>query len=299
MNENALDPVSLMGIGETQLVSFAYPSQDNGMAFLRPLVTLTTDFGTRDAYVAAMKGVLLSIAPQACLVDITHEIHPQDILEAAFVLREAVPYFPSGTIHLVVVDPGVGTQRRAVALRHKEHWFVGPDNGIFTLVLGTEQPEALVELDRPAFWRTPTPSQTFHGRDIFAPVAGHLATGKALEELGTPRDRLSTLHWMEPSGSAEGLQGWVVHIDRFGNCITNISRTLFTQYSRGRPFRCYVGSHIFQQIHPTYGAVAHGEALLLFGSSDYLEVAVNGGNAAELLAISRGTPVHIVFQKIA
>jgi S-adenosylmethionine hydrolase len=266
-------------------------------SLLRPLITLTTDFGTRDAYVAAMKGVLLSIAPQACLVDITHEIHPQDVLEAAFVLREAVPYFPPGTIHLVVVDPGVGTERRAVALRHGAHRFVGPDNGIFSLVLGTEQPEALVELDRPAFWRTPTPSRTFHGRDIFAPVAGHLATGKALEELGTPRERLSTLRWVEPSANPEGLQGWVVHIDRFGNCITNISRTLFEQYGHGRPFRCYVGSHIFHQIHPTYGAVAQGEALLLFGSSDYLEVAVNGGNAAELLDISRGASVHIVFQK--
>lgn len=207
-----------------------------------PLITLTTDFGTRDAYVAAMKGVLLSLAPQARLVDITHEIRPQDVMEAAFVLREAVPYFPPGTIHLVVVDPGVGTARRAVALRHGAHWFVGPDNGLFTLVLGTERPDELVELNRPEFWRTPTPSQTFHGRDIFAPAAGHLAAGRSLQEIGTPLEQLTTLRWMEPSASNESIHGWVVHVDRFGNCITNVSRELFERYRAGRPFKCYVAA---------------------------------------------------------
>ncbi|MDQ7041360.1 MAG: SAM-dependent chlorinase/fluorinase [Rhodothermus sp.] len=263
----------------------------------QPLITLTTDFGTRDAYVAAMKGVLLGLAPQARLVDITHEIRPQDVMEAAFVLREAVPYFPPGTIHLVVVDPGVGTERRAVALRHHDHWFVGPDNGLFTLVLGTEQPDELVELNRPECWRTPTPSQTFHGRDIFAPVAGHLAAGRTLQEVGTPRARLTTLRWMEPSANNESILGWVVHVDRFGNCITNISRELFERYRAGRSFKCYVGSTPFTQVQPTYGAVAPGEALLLFGSSDLLEIAVNGGNAAELLGIHQGTPVHIIFEQ--
>lgn len=262
-----------------------------------PLITLTTDFGTRDAYVAAMKGVLLSLAPQARLVDITHEIRPQDVMEAAFVLREAVPYFPPGTIHLVVVDPGVGTARRAVALRHGAHWFVGPDNGLFTLVLGTERPDELVELNRPEFWRTPTPSQTFHGRDIFAPAAGHLAAGRSLKEIGTPLEQLTTLRWMEPSASNESIHGWVVHVDRFGNCITNVSRELFERYRAGRPFKCYVGSTPFTQVQPTYGAVAQGEALLLFGSSDFLEIAVNGGNAAELLGIRQGTPVHIIFEQ--
>ncbi|MFQ5569497.1 MAG: S-adenosyl-l-methionine hydroxide adenosyltransferase family protein [Rhodothermales bacterium] len=259
------------------------------------LLTLTTDFGTRDAYVPAMKGTILAINPTARLIDITHDITPHDVMEAAFVLRQAVPYYPPGTVHLVVVDPGVGTERHPVALCHKGHIFVGPDNGLFSLLLGKTTPEALVVLDRPAFWRVAAPSDTFHGRDIFAPVAAHLAGNHALHEVGSPLESLKPLHWALPIDDSQGIRGWIVHIDHFGNCVTNIPRAVFERQRSGRPLKCYVGNAILEDVHPTYGAAADGEPLLLFGSSDFLEIAVNAGNASNLLDIRKGTPVNVVF----
>lgn len=271
------------------------------------LITFTTDFGTRDAYVAAMKGVILSILPTARLVDITHGIAPQDVMEAAFVLREAAPYFPPDAVHLVVVDPGVGTERHPVAVRHGAYVYVGPDNGIFPLVIGREQPEHAVVLDRKTVWRTTAPSHTFHGRDIFAPAAAHLASGLALSEMGSSIETLHPLRWAQPIADDEGIQGWVVHVDHFGNCITNISRdTLSTSTATGPAsdgpdpalpsFKCFVGNSALTAMHKTYGCVAEGEPLLLVGSSGFLEVAVNGGNAAELLDIRKGDAVNIIFQ---
>lgn len=271
------------------------------------LITLTTDFGTRDAYVPAMKGVILNIFPAARLVDITHGIAPQDVMEAAFVLREAAPHFPSDTVHLVVVDPGVGTARRPIAVRHGAYGYVGPDNGLFPLVIGSEQPEHAVELDRKTVWRTTSPSQTFHGRDIFAPAAAHLASGLALSEIGSSIETLHPLRWAQPIADDEGIQGWVVHIDHFGNCITNISRDTLKAATADAseasasgsglpPFKCFVGNSTLTAMQETYGSVAEGEPLLLTGSSGFLEVAVNGGNAAELLDIRKGDTVNLIFQ---
>ena len=219
------------------------------------LLTLTTDFGLDDAYVAAMKGVVLTINPALHLVDVTHGIAPQDVMGAAFVLREAVPHFPPETVHLAVVDPGVGTERRALAARIGGQFFVGPDNGLLSLLPGGAEPEAAVVLDRPAFWRTPRPSATFHGRDIFAPVAAHLSLGRSLEEVGTRISGLTPLHWALPITDEQGIQGWVVHVDHFGNCITNISRELFEAVSGNRRVKCYVGTAIMEGVEPTYGAV--------------------------------------------
>ncbi|HMB91882.1 MAG TPA: SAM-dependent chlorinase/fluorinase [Rhodothermales bacterium] len=262
------------------------------------LLTLTTDFGTRDAYVAAMKGTILSIHPDVRFIDISHEITPQDVMEAAFVLSEAVPYFPEETLHLVVVDPGVGTTRRPVALRHGGHTFVGPDNGLFALLLDGEPPDELVVLDRSAFWRTSDISDTFHGRDVFAPVAAHLAAGRALNDIGTPIESLKPLHWALPIDDDQGVQGWVVHVDRFGNCITNIPRPLFERQRDGRPLKCFVGNAILEGVHTTYGDTEAGEPLLLFGSSNFLEIAVNTGNASNLLDIRKGTPVNVLFKDV-
>lgn len=269
-----------------------------------PTITLTTDFGTRDAYVAAMKGIMIARCPNVRFVDITHEISPQDVMEAAFVLREALPYFPDDTVHLVVVDPGVGTDRRPVALRHGGHRFVGPDNGLFPLALECETPDEAVVLDREDAWYGSTPSRTFHGRDIFAPVAARVAAGATLAEVGSPTERLKPLRWARPITDDEGIQGWVVHIDRFGNCITNIARDTLTRYADPAasheapalpPLKCFVGNTSLTEIQATYGHVAPGEPLLLFGSSDFLEVAVNSGNAAELLDIRKGDAVNIIF----
>lgn len=262
-------------------------------------LTLTTDFGTQDAYVAAMKGVILKRCPEARLVDVTHEITPQDVMEAAFVLRQAVPFFPDETVHLVVVDPGVGTDRRPVALRAGGRFFVGPDNGLFSLVLDGDAPDELVALDAPQAWRAPDPSTTFHGRDIFAPVAAHLAAGRALTDVGSPLEALTTLRWALPITDEQGIQGWTVHIDHFGNCITNIPHALFEKRRDGRAVKCFAGNATLRGVEPTYGAVAEGEPLLVFGSSGFLEVAVNGGNAAKLLGIQKGEPVNVVFQSDA
>lgn len=268
------------------------------------IVTLTTDFGTEDAYVPAMKGTMLSIAPQARLVDVTHQIDPQDVMESAFVLKAAQPFFPDGTVHLLVVDPGVGTERRAVALRHNGHWYVGPDNGVFPLVLDGETPEAMVELDHPDAWRTDTPSTTFHGRDIFSPAAAHLAAGRSLGGLGTPIDALESLHWAEPTAHDGTVQGWIVHVDHFGNCITNIRRSTLRQAldldgtvipDGLPPVEAYVGNTILKTMGITYGDVAEEEPLLLFGSTGFLEVSVNGGNAAERLAIRKGDSIKLSF----
>ncbi|MFP4227292.1 MAG: S-adenosyl-l-methionine hydroxide adenosyltransferase family protein [Salinivenus sp.] len=270
------------------------------------LITITTDFGTEDAYVPSMKGTMLSICPGARMVDVTHEISPQDVMEAAFVLRCTVPYFPDGTVHLVVVDPGVGTDRRAVALRHNNQWFVGADNGLFPLVLDEDSPEAAVELDDPDRWRTPTPSTTFHGRDIFAPAAAHLANGDPVDTLGTPIDTLESLHWARPSVDDGTVQGWVVHVDHFGNCVTNIrhshlARTIGQDADAPiadalRSVQGYAGSRIVRQFGSTYGTVPEGEPLLLIGSTGFLEIAVNGGSAADLLDIRKGDSVKLTLE---
>ncbi len=282
------------------------------------MITLTTDFGLRDGYVAAMKGTMLSIHADARLVDVTHQIDPQDVMEAAFVLNTAVPYTPEGSVHLVVVDPGVGTERRAVAVKSDGHWYVGPDNGVFPLVIGTETPERAVELDNPSAWRTDAPSATFHGRDIFAPAAAHLDRGASLTDLGTPIDSLEPLRWALPMTDEYTVQGWVVHVDRFGNCITNIRRETLARAVDDRPvpapspnaqrqevdvpiddvppFKAYAGSSVLNNLHATYGEVAEGEPVMLFGSTGFLEISVNGGDASELLDIRKGDTVKLVFQ---
>jgi len=272
-----------------------------------PVITLTTDFGTEDGYVPAMKGTVLDICPRARFVDVTHEISPQDVMEAAFVLRTACPYFPDDVVHLVVVDPGVGTDRRAVALRANDQWFVGPDNGVFPLVLNQASPDAAVELDAPAFWRSDVPSTTFHGRDIFAPAAAHLAAGRSVDEIGTPIDTLKPLRWAGPSTGADTVQGWVVHVDHFGNCITNIRRSTLADAAglddahppldAFPPFKLYAGNTVLRELRPTYGAVPEEDPLLLFGSTNHLEIAANGGNAAELLDIRKGDSVKLVFEE--
>lgn len=259
------------------------------------LITLTSDFGLHDAYVAIMKGVILNITPEVRLLDITHGVSPQDVMEAAFVLKNAIPYFPDDTIHLAVVDPGVGTNRKAIALRKGRQWFVGPDNGLFSLVLNGEAPDEAVELDNPAYWLTDQPAHTFHGRDIFAPVAAHLSSGKPLSVLGTPIDSLTPLHWALPIADKQGIQGWVVHVDRFGNCVTNISRALIDEQRNGKAIKCYVGSTILNGMQATYGNIETGEPLMLFDSNELLEIAVNTGNASHLLNIRKGSPVNLVF----
>lgn len=260
------------------------------------LVTLTTDFGTSDYYVAAMKAVMLSLHPDLKLVDLSHDVKPQDLMAGAWLLKHSAYLFPEETVHLVVIDPGVGTDRRPIAIKHRGQIFVGPDNGLFSLVTDNEAFEG-VELRNQQYWRTPNPSSTFHGRDIFAPVAAHIAAGVPLSEFGPAISGLDVFHWAMPSSDKNGIQGWVVHIDRFGNLITNIPADMVRQLGPSGDLRIYVGTQIIRGLVDTYGSVPAGEAIALYGSTGNLEVAVNKGNAAEMLSVYQGAPVSIILDK--
>jgi len=253
------------------------------------LITLTTDFGTRDAFVGVMKGVILRLNPDAILVDITHDIAPQNVAHAAFVLASAVPYFPPNTIHLVVVDPGVGSARRALAAQVGETFFVAPDNGVLSLVLPPSS--SVIHLTNPAYW-LPRVSTTFHGRDIFAPVAAHLSLGVPLAALGTPIDDWVQLPQTRATRHGDIITGRVVYIDRFGNALTNIGEELLEGLERAR-LVVRVGAQTLHGIHTTYTDVAPGDALALVSSTFHIEIAVREGNAAQTLGIHIGDEVRI------
>lgn len=255
------------------------------------LVTLTSDFGLADAYVGVMKGVILGIAPEARLVDISHSLPAQDILAGAFLLAASWRYFPSGAVHLAVVDPGVGSDRRAIALSIDDAYFVGPDNGLFGLVwAAARRPRRAraVHLTQPAYWLA-EPSATFHGRDIFAPVAAHLARGVALDELGAPLPIADLVRLPLPAvrQTQRGLAGSVIHIDHFGNLITNVRAHQVAGIQAATVDIAGKSAPLVR----TYGDMAQGGLLALVGSSGFVEVAVAGGNAAQRLGVERGEPI--------
>jgi len=256
---------------------------------MAPIITLLTDFGTRDGYVAAMKGVILGICPDARIVDVTHEIAPQAVAEGAFVLSTVAPYHPAGTIHTVVVDPGVGSDRRSVAVRAGEQLFVAPDNGVLTWVLPPGADYEAVSLEEPTYWR-PIISHTFHGRDVYAPVAAHLAAGVPLGWLGPPVDDLVRLELPRAERHVDGaVAGAIIHVDHFGNLISNIPAAWITRLSEGS---VSVGEARIDGIIPTYAMAPSGGLLALVGGSHgYLEVAVRGGSAAARLGVGVGAPI--------
>ncbi|MFY0570747.1 SAM hydrolase/SAM-dependent halogenase family protein [Archangium lansingense] len=256
-----------------------------------PLISLLTDFGLTDTYVGQMKAALLRIAPNALLVDLTHEVPAQDVKAGAFLLWSAVEAFPEGSLHLAVVDPGVGSTRRAVAARTRRgDVLVGPDNGL--LVPALEQLGGLaaaVELTAPEYWG-PKQSRTFHGRDVFAPVVGHLAAGIPLEKLGRALQDLERPFSFPPPKEEDGCPvGEVLHVDTYGNLITNLPGAVLPAR-----FRVHLGNTVIEnapQAH--YQAVAQGKPLSLVGSAGLLEVSVRDGSAAEVLGVGRGARVRI------
>jgi S-adenosylmethionine hydrolase len=245
------------------------------------LVTLTTDFGTADSYVAQMKGVLCTSGPSELrIIDLSHEIAPQAVQEAALFVREAVPRFPQGTIHLVVVDPGVGTARRPLVVEVLSQFLVGPDNGVFSLLF--DGSEHVFSLD-PARLPMSSSSSTFHGRDIFAPAAAALAAGARASSLGEPLHDPVRLALREPRRTRDMVCGQVIHVDRFGNLVTNISRASVDELAAGlelEHLRVAVESHAGLPLRQRYSDVAHGALVGLFGSSDLLEVAARNASAA-------------------
>lgn len=260
------------------------------------IVTLLTDFGTTDHYVGVMKGVILGRSPGATLVDITHQVPPQDVAAGAFVLRSAYPAFPPGTVHLAVVDPGVGSARRPIAVAAGGQLFVGPDNGLFTHVYRREPGARVFHLADPRFFLHPV-SNTFHGRDIFAPVAGALSHGTRPEELGPEvADAVHLPLPLPPTAPPGGVAGSILHIDRFGNCVTTLARAEVPHGLLEGGFQLRVGGHEIRALRRFFAAEGEedGEAFALWGSSELLEIAVNGGSAAERLGLRRGDAVLLL-----
>ncbi|MGB3310250.1 MAG: SAM-dependent chlorinase/fluorinase [Nodosilinea sp.] len=254
------------------------------------IVALITDFGIQDSYVGVMKGVIAGLAPAAQLIDLTHDLPPQDLYAARFTLLSAYPYLPPGTIYLVVVDPGVGTNRRAIAVQTTQGFLVGPDNGVLSGVLEREPMLNAVELANADYWRVPQPSATFHGRDIFAPVAAHLANGVPIDRLGPVLDpqSLRKLPIATPTATANGWKGAVQYIDRFGNAATTIPASTVTSDS----WTLTVGETTLP-IGQTYGEVLPGEGLALVGSYGFVEIAVNQGSAQHAFGLSVGDRVWV------
>ncbi|HXU88758.1 MAG TPA: SAM-dependent chlorinase/fluorinase [Methylomirabilota bacterium] len=257
------------------------------------IITLTTDFGTRDAYVAEMKGVMLDIAASADrvlqLVDVTHEVAAHDVTEGALTLDAAAPYFPRGSVHLAVVDPGVGTDRRGLVVRTEHALLVGPDNGLFTPFLEAATPWQAWEL-RAEQYRLPAVSRTFHGRDIFAPAAAHLAAGVSPHRFGPAVRDPVRLSWPTVRAVAGAVAGAVLHVDRFGNLVTSIRAE--TLADMGEQVAIRLGGRPLALVG-TYGDLAAGQAGALIGSSGRLEIAVREGSAAARFKARRGTPVVV------
>jgi S-adenosylmethionine hydrolase len=255
------------------------------------IITLTTDFGLADGYVGTMKGVVLGIDPTATIVDISHDIPSQDVREAAYTLYAAYPYFPQGTIHVVVVDPGVGSERRAIALRTARATFVAPDNGVLSYVVAVEKVEEIVQLTNPRYHLSPV-SRTFHGRDIFAPAAAHLARGVRLAELGQPLTEIVTFPLPRPQVRPDGaIVGQVIHVDRFGNLITSIMSKDLADPPLLRDSIVEVKGQSIQGLANNYAEGTPGKLLALVGSSDHLEIAVSGSSAAQTLEAEVGDEV--------
>jgi S-adenosylmethionine hydrolase len=260
------------------------------MAVVGPrLVTLLTDFGTDDPFVGVMKGVILGRCPELRIVDITHAIAPQRVDQAAFWLEKSYPWFPPGTVHLAVVDPGVGTPRAALVACAKQHVFVGPDNGLFTGVLRGDASVRVHRID-PVKLGLSVSSQTFHGRDLFAPVVAEIASGRLpWHAVGPPHERPLELDWPEPHCESGNVRGRVVTIDRFGNLITDIDRGLLVKFSAA----VVEVAATTCPLRGTYGDVASGELVAVMGSFDTLEIACRDGSAQSLLQAGPGTAVIV------
>jgi S-adenosylmethionine hydrolase len=262
-----------------------------------PTITLTTDFGLKDGFTGVLRGVIWGICPEARIADISHLIAPQNILEGAFALWRAYSFFPAGTVHVAVVDPGVGTERRPVAARLGQHFFVGPDNGLFTPILEDAEKSGgaveFVHLENPKYW-LPDVSHTFHGRDIFAPVAAHLASGVPLAELGKV---IADPVWMKMPRPEKTASGWTAHItviDIFGNLTTDLPAGELAG-QENILFRL-LGREV-RGLSASYGHKKPGELVAVVDSEYYVEIAVVNGNAAQTLAAHVGDRVDVLVEK--
>ncbi|HIJ89759.1 MAG: SAM-dependent chlorinase/fluorinase [Desulfobulbaceae bacterium] len=265
-----------------------------------PIITLTTDFGLQDEYVGVMKGILTALAPQARLIDLCHNIRAQDLRQTAFTLQAAAPYFPAGTIHLAVVDPGVGSKRELLILQTMDrHYFVAPDNGLLTPFLAEDRFHSAVFIDCPHLYRQP-PSTTFHGRDILAPVAAALANGADPSRLGTQAFKENLTKLASPTLQIDqihgNIDGSVIHIDHFGNLTTNIHQSDLAELATDpASLQIVHGNHQVTGLASAYASRPDGQVLAIIGSRGYLELAVTNGNAAQTLGAKMDDPVRVTL----
>ncbi|MGD9225810.1 MAG: SAM-dependent chlorinase/fluorinase [Desulfobacterales bacterium] len=263
-----------------------------------PIITILSDFGVDDEYVAVMKGVILSICPSVSIVDISHQIDPQDIAQAAYLIPVTYRFYPKGTVHLIVVDPGVGSQRDILALDHAGHVFIAPDNGVLTLLMNQEKSDTIVRIHNTDYFLKPV-SATFHGRDIFAPIGAHIVNGTGLENLGTEIDIGDIVHLEDLNCrlSENGeLVGKIISIDRFGNLITNVdsdSLARLRQNDTENRLQIRINTHVISDLSDTYVSAAPGSPLALIGSRNYLEIAVNCGSAKQHFKAQKGDTVRV------
>jgi S-adenosyl-L-methionine hydrolase (adenosine-forming) len=263
----------------------------------RPLITLTTDFGLNDHFIGTVKGVILSIVPEAEIVDVCHSIQAFDVLEGAFTIAQAYSYFPIGTAHMVVVDPGVGTIRRPIVVTTEQHHFVAPDNGVLSLVYGREERLRVHHATAEHYFLQPV-SQTFHARDVFAPVTAYLAKGVAPATFGDEISDFVRIDVPKPKVANDStLRGTVLKADRFGNLITNFTPQEIPVLFQPQPppFKLLAGNRAITAIRTAYGNGAAGELFGILGSMGYLEIAANQGSAAEILNIGKGATVDLVL----
>jgi S-adenosyl-L-methionine hydrolase (adenosine-forming) len=244
------------------------------------IITLTTDFGESDPYVAMMKGVILTINPDATIIDITHQIPARAIKEGGLVIKASYTYFPSGTVHVGVVDPGVGGKRRSITILAGNYFFVGPDNGLFSTIIETQHHPEIIHLKKKKYWMDSI-SPTFHGRDIFAPVAAHLSLGINPLSMGEKIDHLTLLTYPPPRKMYNHLIGEITRVDHFGNLITNITKEHLSPWLASKNFIITVGRLRLKKIFATYNDVPAGHPLALIGNSNLLEIAVNMGRAID------------------
>lgn len=260
------------------------------------IIALLTDFGFRDHYVAAMKGMILQVNPKVTLVDVCHEIDSHDLFHGAFALRQVLPYYPPETVFVAVVDPGVGSSRRILAARYSNRVILAPDNGLLTLIHRDAELQDIRVVENRRYFAS-TISSTFHGRDIFAPVAGHLSRGVGLHELGPVAHQIHILNLAQPVRNEDGtITGQVMLVDRFGNLITNISELDISAARaprRGKPWEVFLDDRKIGPIRVTYADVGPGEPLALIGSSQFLEIAIHRGSAAGQLGANTGAAVHL------
>ena len=259
------------------------------------LITLTTDFGQKDGHPGEMKGVILGIAPGTQIVDISHDIQPQNIAEGALILARSTPYFPDNTIHIAVVDPGVGTARRAMAGKIGSFYIVGPDNGLFSLLLThaeqTGKSYSLVHLNQPRYW-LPNITHIFQGRDIFAPVGAHIAKGVPLSKLGTPLVDPVRITMPRPTQTRTGFTAEIIHVDHFGNLVTSVRRD---DVPAGAQVAVRVAGRLVDQFVDTFGDRPPGELVCLFGQTESLIVSQVNGSAAQVLGAGAGDQVEVLI----